>query len=46
MEFNDVRIQYEALRDEIDSAVRETLNAGRYILGPMVASFEEAFAKY
>src|SRR5436305_10439807 len=46
MDFNDVRLQYEALRDEIDGAMREVLGGGRYILGPAVASFEDAFARY
>lgn len=46
MEFNDVRLQYESLRDEIDTAIREVLEGGRYILGPAVHTFEEAFARY
>ncbi len=46
MDFNDVRLQYESLRDEIDTAVRGVLDGGRYILGPAVHAFEEAFARY
>jgi dTDP-3-amino-3,4,6-trideoxy-alpha-D-glucose transaminase len=46
MEFNDVRLQYEQLSDEIDSAVGRVLSSGRYILGPNVQSFEEEFARY
>lgn len=46
MEFNDVRLQYEHLSDEIDSAVARVLSSGRYILGPAVQSFEEEFARY
>jgi dTDP-3-amino-3,4,6-trideoxy-alpha-D-glucose transaminase len=46
VEFNDVRIQYEQFSDEIDSAVREVLSSGRYILGPSLQAFEEAFARY
>lgn len=46
MEFNDVRLQYESLRDEIDDAIREVLNAGRYILGPVTSAFEQGFARY
>src|SRR5215471_15638000 len=46
MEFNDVRLQYDLLRDEIDAAVASTLTSGRYILGPAVRRFEEAFAQY
>jgi dTDP-3-amino-3,4,6-trideoxy-alpha-D-glucose transaminase len=44
--FNDVRLQYESLRDEIDNAIGEVLNSGRYILGPSMSAFEEEFAKY
>src|SRR5262245_50878874 len=46
MEFNDVRLQYESLRDEIDSAIRDVLLSGRYILGPVTLAFEEEFARY
>jgi dTDP-3-amino-3,4,6-trideoxy-alpha-D-glucose transaminase len=46
MDFNDVRLQYDLLRDEIDAAIASTLNGGRYILGPAVRRFEEAFANY
>jgi dTDP-3-amino-3,4,6-trideoxy-alpha-D-glucose transaminase len=46
MEFNDVRLQYESLHDEIDRAIAAALKSGRYILGPSMAVFEEAFARY
>ena len=46
MEFNDVRLQFEQLRDEISSAVMSTLAGGRYILGPTTEKFEEEFAAY
>lgn len=46
MEFNDVRLQYESLRDEIDNIVSQVLGGGRYILGPAVGAFEEEFARY
>jgi dTDP-4-amino-4,6-dideoxygalactose transaminase len=46
VDFNDVRLQYESLRDEIDAAIQSVLGSGRYILGPVVSSFEEAFARY
>ncbi|PYS51361.1 MAG: erythromycin biosynthesis sensory transduction protein eryC1 [Acidobacteria bacterium] len=46
MEFNDVRLQYEALRDEIDSAIGQVLIGGRYILGPSMLAFEDEFARY
>ena len=46
MEFNDVRLQYESLRDEIDGAIRDVLREGRYILGPAMRALEEEFARY
>lgn len=46
MEFNDVRLQYEQLSTEIESAVATTLRSGRYILGPAGEALEEEFARY
>jgi dTDP-3-amino-3,4,6-trideoxy-alpha-D-glucose transaminase len=46
MHFNDVQLQYESLRDEIDAAVRDVLSGGRYILGPVMLAFEDEFARY
>jgi dTDP-4-amino-4,6-dideoxygalactose transaminase len=46
MEFNDVRLQYEQLSEEIDSVIARVLSSGRYILGPTVEAFEEEFARY
>src|SRR5262245_45102396 len=46
MEFNDVRLQYESLRDQIDKIVSQVLGGGRYILGPALEAFEEEFARY
>ena len=46
MDFNDVRLQYESLRDEIDGAIRGVLAGGRYILGPAMVALEEEFARY
>ena len=43
MEFNDVRLQYESLRDEIDRAIGDILLSGRYILGPATLAFEGSF---
>ena len=44
MEFNDVRLQYEQLSEEIDAAISGVLSSGRYILGPEVAEFEGRLA--
>jgi dTDP-3-amino-3,4,6-trideoxy-alpha-D-glucose transaminase len=46
MHFNDVRLKYEALRDDIDRAIRQVLSDGRYILGPAVQAFEDEFARH
>jgi len=46
MDFNDVRLRYESLSDEIDDAIRGVLSGGRYILGPAVEAFEDEFARY
>jgi len=46
LEFNDVRLQYEQLKTEIDAAVTQVLTGGRYILGAAVQSFEENFSRY
>src|SRR2546428_52673 len=46
MDFNDVRLRYESLRDEIDNAIGSVLSGGCYILGPLVETFEDEFARY
>src|SRR5262245_61349216 len=46
MEFNDVRLRCESLREEIDATVSRVLSGGRYILGPAVDALEEDFARY
>lgn len=44
--FNDLRPQYQSLRDDIDAAIARVLNGGRVILGPEVEAFEQEFAGY
>lgn len=46
IEFNDVRLQYESLKSELDQAVGEVLAGGQYILGPSVEAFEQEFAQF
>jgi dTDP-4-amino-4,6-dideoxygalactose transaminase len=46
MEFNDVRLRCESLREEIDAAISGVLSGGRYVLGPSVDALEEDFARY
>src|SRR5271156_4523348 len=38
--------QYQALRDEIDAAIRKVLEGHAYIMGPEVERFEAGFAAY
>ena len=38
--------QYQAMRDEIDAAMRAVLEGHAYIMGPQVERFEAAFAAY
>ena len=42
----DLRVQYTAIREEIDSAVERVLGSGRFILGPEVEAFEKEMARY
>jgi dTDP-4-amino-4,6-dideoxygalactose transaminase len=42
----DPRAGYLARRPQIDAAIARVLQGGTYILGPEVAAFEEAFAKF
>ena len=42
--FLDLAAQYATVRQEIEPAVLRVLATGRYVLGPEVAAFEEAFA--
>lgn len=42
----DLKLQYEMLRDEINTAVTAVLRNGQYIMGPNVSQFETEAAKY
>jgi dTDP-4-amino-4,6-dideoxygalactose transaminase len=42
----DLKVQYLALKEEIDRGVLEALEKTQYILGPNVAAFEEEAAAY
>lgn len=44
--FLDLTAPYTELSVEIDEAVGRVLRSGRYLLGPELASFEDAFARY
>ncbi|MBF2067427.1 MAG: DegT/DnrJ/EryC1/StrS family aminotransferase [Calothrix sp. C42_A2020_038] len=42
----DNKQQYAAIEAEVSAAVLEVLSSGRYIGGPVIDQFEQAFAKY
>jgi len=42
----DIRAQYLALRDEIDTAVQRVIENAQFILGPEVEAFEKEMAAY
>ncbi|HSB01656.1 MAG TPA: DegT/DnrJ/EryC1/StrS family aminotransferase [Anaerolineales bacterium] len=42
----DLTAQYHSIKEEIDTAIHETLESGRFILGPAVNKFEETIAAY
>lgn len=42
----DLKAQYEALRDEIDGALKHVCENTAFALGPAVVKFEEAWAEY
>jgi dTDP-4-amino-4,6-dideoxygalactose transaminase len=44
--FVDLKTQYDSLRGEILGAIEDVLEQTSFILGPQVAAFEAAFARY
>ena len=42
----DLNVQYRSIRKEIDRAVRDVLESGRFIMGSQVTAFEEEIADY
>jgi dTDP-4-amino-4,6-dideoxygalactose transaminase len=42
----DLKIQYEAIRDEIDKAVRDVIRSTSFILGPQGRTLEQSIASY
>jgi dTDP-4-amino-4,6-dideoxygalactose transaminase len=42
----DLQAQYRAIKPDIDEAVLRVLDSAQFILGPEVAAFEQAFARY
>ena len=46
MEFIDLKSQYKASRDLINSRIQAVLDHGQYIMGPEVAELEQRLADY
>ena len=44
--FNDFKLQYRYIKNEIDEAINNCLESGWYILGNNVKAFEKEFAEY
>ena len=42
----DLRVQYAAIKDEIDAAIRRVVDSQYFILGPDVKALEAAVAAY
>jgi dTDP-3-amino-3,4,6-trideoxy-alpha-D-glucose transaminase len=42
----DLHAQHAAIREDIDAAIQRVLAHGRFVQGPEVAEFEQAFATY
>jgi dTDP-4-amino-4,6-dideoxygalactose transaminase len=42
----DLKAQYEAIRDRVDSAIHQVLESGQFILGPNVSALEEELARF
>lgn len=42
----DLAAQYRAIQPEIDTAIRQVLESGQFILGPTVAALEQEMAAY
>lgn len=42
----DLHAQHAAIQDELDAAIRGVLTHGRFVHGPEIEDFEDAFARY
>ncbi|EKV01784.1 putative PLP-dependent enzyme possibly involved in cell wall biogenesis [Leptolyngbya sp. PCC 7375] len=42
----DLKPQYQAIKDEIQTAINQVLDSGQFILGPTVKAFETDVARY
>lgn len=46
MEFIDLKLQYDALRDSINARIQTVLDHGQYIMGPEVVELEDRLAAH
>lgn len=46
MDFRDLKAQYQALKDKIDSAIIDVVTEGNFIMGKQVTEFEQSLAEY
>lgn len=46
MKFFDPTRQYQKIKDEVDAAIKNVFESGRFILGENVSTFEKNFSKY
>lgn len=44
--FGDMKVRYQAVKNDIDQAVQRVLDSGWYILGPELEAFEKSFAEF
>jgi dTDP-4-amino-4,6-dideoxygalactose transaminase len=44
--FLDLKVQYESIKDEIDTAIAQVVEKTAFAGGPFVKKFEEEFADY
>lgn len=44
--FVDLKVQYEAIREELNAGFQKVFEKTAFILGPTLQEFEEAFARY
>jgi len=44
--FFDLKLQYQSIKNELNAAVKQVMDSGRYVLGEKVKSFERQFARF
>lgn len=44
--FNDFKLHYQSVKEEIDKAIQRVMTSGWYVLGKEVEAFEKEFAQY